>query len=614
MSYLISCQNITKTFSAKPLISDLSFGISAYDHIGMIGPNGAGKSTLLKILAGLEEVDRGEIARSKNLRLAYLSQQDPFTGTETIQSALMDALKGFHYEDYEIETEIAIMMSKVGFENPDTLVKNLSGGWKKRLTIACQLIQKPDLLLLDEPTNHLDVEGILWLEKTLAKAPFAYLVVSHDRYFLQNISSRVIEINRRYPQGHFSAVGKYAEFLVKREKFFANQLVQQQSLSNIVRREIEWLRRGPKARTTKSTARIKGAHAMIEDLADLKSRNEQTRTADINFDSSERNTKRLLTAKEIKIVRGDRTLVENLTLVLGPGMRLGLLGLNGSGKTSLIQTLVGNLPPAAGKIEPAPLLRTVFLDQNRVGLNDSIRLREALSPHGDQIIYRDRAVHVVSWAKRFLFEPEQLALPIGSLSGGERARILIAQMMQQPADLLILDEPTNDLDIPTLEVLEESLVEFPGALLLVTHDRYLLNRVSTHLLALDGNGGTTFYADYGQWEEAQIPEEVVVKKEPKAPQKADSEKLESGKSDSIKPRRLTYKEQKEWDEMEGRVLETERAIKKYQNETNDPNICSNAIRLQEACLQLKTAQDLLETLYKRWAELEKIQHVKSGRD
>ncbi|MDO8527285.1 MAG: ABC-F family ATP-binding cassette domain-containing protein [Deltaproteobacteria bacterium] len=584
MSYLISCQNITKSFGAKPLISDLTFGISDNDHIGMIGPNGSGKSTLLKILAGLEEADKGDVARSKNLRLAYLSQQDPFTGNETIQSALMEALKDFHYEDYERETEIAIMMSKVGFDNPDTLVKTLSGGWKKRLTIACQLIRKPDLLLLDEPTNHLDVEGILWLEKILAKARFAYLVVSHDRFFLQNISSRVIELNRRYPEGHFSAVGKYAEFLVKREEFFANQLKQQQTLSNVVKREIEWLRRGPPARTTKASARIKGAHAMIEDLGEMKSRNAQTRTAAIDFAASERGTKRLLVAKDLKIVRGDRTLVENLTLTLGPGMRLGLLGLNGSGKTSLIQTLVGNLPPAGGSLEHAPHLRTVFLDQNRVGLKDSLTLKQALSPQGDQIIYRDRAIHVVSWAKRFLFEPDQLSLPIGSLSGGERARILIARMMQQSADLLILDEPTNDLDIPTLEVLEESLVDFPGALLLVTHDRYLLNRVSTHLLALDGKGEAEFYADYGQWEAAQ---EVGLKASFKEKTVKVSEKAESNK-----PRRLTYKEQKEWDEMEKKILEKEQLMEKCQNENDYTG--------------LKTAQDLLETLYKRWAELEKI--------
>ena len=589
MVYLISCQNITKAFGAKPLISDLTFGISAYDHMGMIGPNGSGKSTLLKILAKLEEPDRGDIARSKNLRLAYLSQQDPFTGHETVHSALTDALKDFHCKDYERETEVAIMMSKVGFDNPDAVVKNLSGGWKKRLTIACQLIQKPDLLLLDEPTNHLDVEGILWLEKILAKAPFAYLVVSHDRYFLQNVSSRVMELNRRYPTGHFSAVGKYSEFLVKREDFFAHQLKEQQTLSNIVRREIEWLRRGPKARTTKDSSRIKSANAMIEDLGELKSRNAQTRTAAVDFAASGRGTKRLLTAKDIKIVRGDRLLVAHLNLTLGPGFRLGLLGLNGSGKTSLIQTLVGNLPPASGSIETAPHLRTVFLDQNRVGLDDSLRLRDALSPQGDQVIYRDRAIHVASWAKRFLFEPEQLPLPIGSLSGGERARILIARMMLQPADLLILDEPTNDLDIPTLEVLEESLVDFPGALLLVTHDRYLLNRVSTHLLALDGNGGAEFYADYGQWEEAQsTPGEVESKVLP-APKKS---------------KRLSSKEQKELDTMEQNIAQTEQTIEKCQNEISDPALASNAARLQEACLRLKTAQDLLETLYKRWAELE----------
>ncbi len=602
MSYLISCQNLTKSFSAKPLITDLTLGIGERDHIGMIGPNGSGKSTLLKILAGLEKPDGGIVASAKNLHAAYLSQQDPFTGEETVESVLNKAQEDLHLEDYERDTEVAIMMGKLGFEDPNAIIKTLSGGWRKRLAIACKLIRKPDLLLLDEPTNHLDIEGILWLEKTLRSLRSAYLVVSHDRYFLENISARVVELNPRYPLGHFSAAGKYSEFLVKREEFFTNELKQQQTLANLVRREIDWLQHGPKARTTKSSARIKQAHAMIEDLGEMKSRSSLNQAARIDFSASERMTKKLIAAKNISVERGGRTLIEDLTLLLGPGMRLGLLGLNGSGKTSLIDTLIGKTPPAKGSVDTADHLQMAFLDQQRLVPDNRLTLGKALASSGDQVIYRGRAMHVASWAKRFLFNPEQLSLPIANLSGGEKARILIARLMLQPADLLVLDEPTNDLDIPTLEVLEESLTDFPGAVILVTHDRYLLDRVSTHLLALDGNGTAEFYADFAQWEEAQLAEPQLQSGGGK--KNTDTEVAKETPAD--KPRRLSYKEQKEWDTMEASILKAEQKIGLCEKEIEDPTVASNAVHLQQACERLKAAQTEAETLYKRWAELEAL--------
>jgi len=508
MPLIISSQNLSKSFSSRPLFTNISLGISDNDRVGMIGPNGSGKSTLLKLLAGIETPDEGEIAVSRNSRISYLPQEDMFSVENTIHEILLSAIDDTHLEDYEKEVEVAIMLDKVGFENPDQKAKKLSGGWRKRLAIACQLIKKPDLLLMDEPTNHLDLEGILWLEKLLksshlGESPFAYLVISHDRTFLESVSSRVIELNRRYPEGHFNATGSYSDFLVARDDFLQGQKQHQESLENIVRREIEWLRRGPKARTTKANYRIKEANQMIQNLDEVRYRNAQTSTVKIDFTSSDRKTKKLLIAENLKKSMGGHLLFEKLDLILSPGIKLGLLGLNGSGKTTLLKILRGQLAPDAGKVECAEHLRTVFFDQNRESLDNSLTLRRALTPHGDQVVYRDKPMHIISWAKKFLFQPEQLDTSIKKLSGGERARILIARLMQEPADLLILDEPTNDLDIPTLEVLEESLAEFPGALVLVTHDRYMLDRVSTHLLALDGKGNTEFFADYAQWEMAQ---------------------------------------------------------------------------------------------------------------
>ena len=361
---------------------------------------------------------------------------------------------------------------------------------------------EPDVLLMDEPTNHLDVEGILWLERLLRAEARAFLVVSHDRRFLEAVTSRMIEINRSYPTGVFEAKGHYSDFLEQRDAALQAQANYEASLANRVRREVEWLRRGPKARTTKAKSRIDSAGRLIEELNSADARKDQG-TAGINFTASGRRSKQLVEATQLCKSLGGRPIVKDLDLLLGPGQRLGLLGPNGSGKSTLLKLIAGTLKPDSGTITRADKLRVVTFEQHRESLDQSSSLRRSLAPHGDAVVYQDRSIHLVSWAKRFLFRPEQLDLPVSRLSGGEQARLLIARLMLQPADLLILDEPTNDLDIPTLDVLEDSLLEFPGALMLVTHDRWLLDRVSTILLAMDGTGQTEWFADYAQWESAQ---------------------------------------------------------------------------------------------------------------
>lgn len=595
MTLIISCQNLSKSYGARPLFQGISFGISDGDRVGMIGPNGAGKSTLLKILASLESTDEGDLSINKNSRVCYLSQEDIFPDELTVHQALLAALAHQKMEDYEKEIQVMMMASQVGFDDDQQKIKSLSGGWRKRLAIARQLIQSPDLLLLDEPTNHLDLEGILWLEELLTSSPFAYLAISHDRYFLENISTRIMELNRRYPNGHFSSPGTYSDFLDQRETFFAGQLQHQESLENKVRREVEWLRRGPKARTTKSHSRIKEAHQLIETLDEVKYRNSQKTQVGIDFSSSERNTKKLLHAEGISKTLGGKLLFSDLNLKLSPGVKLGLLGLNGSGKTTLIKVLMGQIKSDSGLIERAERLRISFFDQNRIQLNNDDTLKQALAPHGDQVLYRDRPIHVVTWARRFLFQTEQLTMPIRELSGGERARILIARIMQEPADLLILDEPTNDLDIPTLEVLEESLSDFPGALILVTHDRYMLDRISTQLLALDGTGGAEFFSDYSQWEAAQ--------NQPKQSKKNSAPAPKTGAGKTTK--KLSYREQVEFDKMEADISQAEKDVAVWQNQISTPDIHSNANKLSEACQSLQEAQKKVETLYQRWAELEK---------
>ncbi len=600
---LLSCESISKSFGVKPLFSDLSIGLAEGDRVGLIGPNGSGKSTLLKILAGLEDPDDGTRSLRRHVRLSYVPQESTFPPDATIEDVLTQALRDDGLDPHDESGRIARAVSLGEFPDTDHPVRTLSGGWKKRLAIARSLLMEPDVLMMDEPTNHLDVEGILWLEQLLKSEARAYLVISHDRRFLESVAERMVELNRIYPQGMFEAPGRYSDFLEAREANLQAQANEHATLANKVRREVEWLRRGPKARTTKAKARIDAAGALINDLADRDSRRELA-PAGIDFTASGRKSKQLIVAQQLGKKLGSRQIVTDLELILGPGQRLGLLGPNGSGKSTLMKLLAGTLKPDTGTITRADKLRIVTFEQHRESLDQQMSLRRSLAPAGgDSVIYQDRSIHLVSWAKRFLFRPEQLDLPVSRLSGGEQARLLIARLMLQPADVLMLDEPTNDLDIPTLDVLEDNLLEFPGALILVTHDRWLLDRVSTMMLALDGTGKAEWFADFAQWEAAQergaarsnsgsagpVPTRVANQNGPKPKQARKG---------------LSHSEQKEWDKIEGLIVKAEAAVTASQAATEDPAVMSDATALQTRYAALAEAQANVERLYARWTELE----------
>jgi ATP-binding cassette subfamily F protein uup len=589
MPLVLSCQGLTASFGAHPLFEEIAISVSDGDRLGLIGPNGSGKSTLLEILAGNKRADAGSVAVRKGAKLAIVPQRVEFPPEASIREILEQAVPAGD----EREAAIAIALGQVGFENSDAAAGSLSGGWKRRLAIACALVRRPDVLLLDEPTNHLDLEGILWLERFLRSSSFASVVVSHDRYFLENVATEMAELARLYPGGLFRVKGNYSEFLARKEEFLNAQAQQQQSLANQVRREQEWLRRGPKARTTKSKARIDAAGRLMEELSEVSARQRtQSAQTQIDFTASGRRTKNLLEARGIDKQLGGRPLFRGLDLILRPGIRLGLAGANGSGKTTLLRVLNGEIAPDGGDVERADGLRVVYFDQNREQLDPQVSLRRALAPEGDSVIYRDQPVHVAGWAKRFLFRAEQLETPVSQLSGGEQARVLIARLMLQPADVLFLDEPTNDLDIPTLEVLEESLLEFPGALVLVTHDRYLLDRVSTAMLALDGEGGAGLFADYSQWEQARA---ARVK-----PKLAAREAPEAAAAPAKK--RLSYLDSREWESMEEKILSAEDALEKKKAAVQEA--AADASLLPQRYEEMLEAQREVDRLYARWAELE----------
>ena len=590
MAVLLSCQSLAKSFGSRPLFKDISLGVGDGERMGLIGPNGAGKSTLLKIFAGLEKPDLGTLSLRRGLRTAYIPQDDTFAAGATVDSVLMEALAGQPLDELEKDVSIEIALGKVGFPSRTQAVDTLSGGWKKRLSLARALVQEAELLLIDEPTNHLDLEGVLWLETLLQDAPFAFVLISHDRVFLENVTNRIVELHPTYAEGFISVNGTYSDFLVQREAYLAAQAHREDALQTQVKREIEWLRRGPQARTTKAQGRIQQAGEMIGELAELKFRNSQTKTAGIEFSASGRKTRDLIVGKGLEKSLGGRMLFEHLDLTLAPGTKLGLIGPNGSGKTTLIRLLTGDAAPDAGTIKRADGLRVVLFDQSRAQLDKKLSLRDALSPNSDTVIYRGNPMHVSGWAKKFLFKTEQLQTPIRFLSGGEQARILIAQLMLRPADVLILDEPTNDLDIPTLEVLEDSLLSFPGALVLVTHDRYLLDRVSTDLLALDGKGGAGHFVGLDQWTAAQAQPYAAPAAKPKYVAPA--------------PNRLPTAERKELAQMEAKIDVAEKEVAALQASLEDPKVASDAVKLHAVWDALPLAQKAVAVLYARWEELE----------
>ncbi len=607
MPPIISAQGLSKRYGVAPLFREISFTVSEGERIGIIGPNGSGKSTLLEILQGRVKPDSGDVAIRKGTRLSFVRQISEFAAGETIRSAIDKALDRVNAAQDERLSRIAEILGRAGFTDLDAEAAILSGGWRKRLAIVEALVQKPDTLLLDEPTNHLDLAGIQWLETVLQSAAFACVVVSHDRYFLENVANEVVELNPAYENGALRVSGNYSAFLEAKEQYLHAQRNRQAALENRVHTEIEWLRRGPKARTTKSKARIDKAHEMIGELSEMNARTRST-SAKIDFSASDRKSKQLITLDGVRYTVGGRTLFEDIHFIITSGMRVGLVGPNGSGKTTLLRLLKGELKPAGGSLRQAEALRIVYFDQNRE-LEPDVTLRRALAPDSDSVIYQDRVIHVAGWAARFLFTGEQLNQPVGRLSGGERARVLIAQLMLQPADVLLLDEPTNDLDIPTLEILEESLLEYRGALVLVTHDRYMLDRVSTVVLGLDGLGGAERFADYQQWDEWQRSQKAAGKSN--ASVETQTPSLSGGRAvaprASLTKKKLSYKENRELETIEQRVAEAEKEMQVKHDALLDPAIMSDGARLHAASIELEAAQKMIDELYARWVELEQKQ-------
>ncbi len=602
MSILLSVQEISKSYGTQTLFQNLSFTLSEGERVGLIGPNGAGKSTLLRILAGQSQVDRGEVAPRRGLKVGYLEQVPSFPKDATVESVVQN-FEGSN-QDWEFHGTVQEYLSKLSLDGsrgvfPHTPVAQLSGGWKKRVALARELAKRPDLLLLDEPTNHLDVESILWLEQSIARASFAILCITHDRLFLQRISNRILEIDRRLPEGILSISGSYADYLEAKEELLLAQEQRQAAMKNTLRQETEWLRRGPKARGTKQQARIQRAQALSEELNKVQDR-ARNREMDLQFSSEERSPKKLIEVKNISKVVGGKTLFSDLSLTLAPKSCLGLLGENGCGKSTLLRVLLGQESPDSGSIQRASALSFAFFEQNRESLDPQLSLLKTLCPTGDHVHYREQAIHVRSYLDRFLFNPAQMEMPVGRLSGGEQSRLRLAQLMLQPANILVLDEPTNDLDIATLDLLRDCLKDFPGAVLLVTHDRFFLHEVATQILAFGPGhsseaGKITSFASLDQWETWHNALEPIKPSEKKSLPNPEKSKIK---------KKLSYLEQREFDGMEAKIETLEKQLQDLHQESQSQEVCSHAQRLLEITGKIYDLEKQIEACYARWAQLE----------
>jgi ATP-binding cassette subfamily F protein uup len=599
---LVAAQRLGKAFGARNLFTGLSFGIEPDERIGLIGPNGTGKSTLLSILAGETAPDDGSVVFQGGVSVGLVPQVPSFPDGATVRSVVLEGALAHvsHGEEVAWEAELktdealAKLSLTTGGISGDSLVATLSGGQRKRVALARELVRQPDLLLLDEPTNHLDVESIAWLEELLARAPFATVTVTHDRVFLTRVATRILELDRRNPGGLLSVPGGFPRWLEAKEALLAAQESREASLKNVLRRETEWLKRGPKARATKQKARIERAGALGEEIEELAARN-VARTASLDFAGAGRAPKKLLVAEGISKGYGGRTLFSGLDLRLGPGSRVGLIGANGCGKSTLLRVLLGAERPDTGTVVRAEGLSVAVFEQGRESLDPEATVKETVCPEGDQVEYRGRYIHVRSWLDRFLFAQEQAEMKVSRLSGGEQARLLMARLMLRPAQLLVLDEPTNDLDLATLNVLEEALAEFPGALLLVTHDRAFLDRATETLLAFDAAGGVTALAGLDQWESWRKERREAAAKP--APKPATAAAPKAAK------RRLGYLEQRELDGMEARILEAEERLAALKAECGRPEVVSDGPRLVALARDLEAVQSEVDRLYARWAEL-----------
>ncbi|GED31288.1 ABC-F family ATP-binding cassette domain-containing protein [Brevibacillus centrosporus] len=624
---IVTVENLSKSYGEKVLFDNISFHIGEQQRIGLIGVNGTGKSTLLKIIAGLDTADSGKIVHANRFHVEYLPQNPSFDEDSSIldqvfygESALIQLLREYEgaladlqlspsdekkqsrvlalqtkmdaADAWESNTQAKTILTQLGLHDFTQKVGELSGGQRKRVAMARALIQPADLLILDEPTNHIDNETVEWLEEYLSRYKGALLLVTHDRYFLDRVTNRTFELDRGKL---FSYEGNYATFLEKRAEREDNEAAAESKRQNLLRRELAWLRRGAKARTTKQKARVQRA----EELRDRVVEGPGAKM-DMALGAS-RLGKKVIELEQISKSYGDRQLIKDFSYIVLPGDRVGIIGPNGSGKSTLLNMLAGRIQPDAGTIDIGQTVKIAYYTQDSVEMNEKLRVIEYVKEAAEVIQTSDgESITASQMLERFLFSPHMQYTPISRLSGGERRRLYLLRTLMGEPNVLFLDEPTNDLDIQTLSILEDYLEQFPGAVITVSHDRYFLDRTVDHLFAFEGQGRIRdFMGNYSEYLEERRAQKAVAAPTPAV----SSEKSENSNANrgNNRTKKLSYKDQKEWDEIEGKIAALEERSVVLKKEIAASG--SDYGKIERLYAEEQQVASDLEATIERWAEL-----------
>jgi ATP-binding cassette subfamily F protein uup len=576
-------------FGGPLLLDGACLQLERNERVCLLGRNGEGKSTLLRIISGEIAPLGGEISRQKELKIGLLMQQVasgvPGTVAEIVEQGL-----GPEGEDWERSQWVEKVISQVGLE-PELVFDTLSGGQKRRALLARALVREPDLLILDEPTNHLDIASIQWLENFLLRWQGSVLFVTHDRVFLRKLATRVVELDR----GQLTSWAcTYDQYVERKQALLEAQEVQWAVFDKKMAVEETWLRKGVKARRARNEGRVTALENM---RAERRARRELAGTVTMQAQIAERTGRKVITTKELSYAWGDDPLVRDFTTTIMRGDKIGLMGPNGCGKTTLLHLLLGRLAPQSGTVEHGTKLEIAYFDQHRAQLNEALTVAQNIVGDNDTLTINGHRRHIISYLEDFLFPPERTRTPVKALSGGERNRLLLARLFARPANVLVLDEPTNDLDMETLDLLEDLLVEFDGTLLLVSHDRAFLNEVVTSTLVFEGEGRITEYVGgYDDWLR-QRPAPATAPKETAAQREKEPEQP--------RPRKLSFKEQKELDALPARITKLEQDLETLQKQMGEPSYFRSAPDVLKADHErLEQIPGELEKLYDRWEELE----------
>ena len=640
---IFTLQSVKKDFGIKEILKDASFSLDATDKVGLIGTNGSGKSTLLKMIAGIEPIDGGQIIVNPGAKIVYLPQQPDLDENHTVLEQVfadsgeqMTLIREYeelshklahHPEDsqllarlskvtqrmeaigaWDLETKAKIILTKLGIEDFDARIGNLSGGYRKRIALAAALLSEPEVLLMDEPTNHLDAMSVEWLQSYLKGFRGALLLITHDRYFLDRVTNRIIEIDRG---DLYTYSGNYSYYLEKKALAEESVLSSQRKHQGVLRRELEWLKRGPKARSTKQKARIDRIHEM-----QTKEFKQAQGKVEIST-PGRRIGKKVIELENVSKAYDERTLIKNFTYEFSPDDRVGIIGGNGAGKSTLMDIITDRVQPDSGKVELGTTIHIGYFDQHSEhvleAINENQRVIDYLKEIAEYVKTADGTLITASqMLERFLFPGNQQYAPIHKLSGGEKRRLFLLRVLMSAPNVLILDEPTNDLDVQTLAILEEYLEEFNGCVIAVSHDRYFLDRTVDKIFAFESEGNIrqypgnySLYLDYKQAEEATSSQQQA-KQEPKKSEVSKAEKSEKSSSRNSKSRRLSSWEKREFEELEGKIAQLE--AQKAETEKVLYNAPPGKIaEVQELYQKLEALTQAIETATERWLELAELE-------